>query len=554
MAIVEPLHPAATSPSLRAQPRDVGALALGLVSAVLASGAWMLLALAPNFDNAWLQEAARRVFVHGRPFLTDALEVNPPIVVAVFAPSAWIEHATGWNGDRVFQVLGLLAGAAGALAMTPALAWVLEGRARAAVTSALAYAVLVFGATTLFGERDSLALVLSLPFLVWWCARLAGRPSRATAWSLLAAVVAAVGVLLKPTVALVPLVLVLAEARRRRSWRAAVDPHFVAMGATAGAYLLSIFTLMAGWLPVGRLGAEAYWAYAVPFARVLAAGAPDYLHALLPVALALAIPSAGAEGGNDRLRRFLVPLSLCAVAFQLSMILQGKAFVYHALPGRQLASIACAIALVGWLDSSSRRGPSIVLVALAMLGLLYAPLRGGLLVGWPVPQPTVAGLTTEATMATPLFRHLQRAGAYGPLVVLSTSLIPVWPSVAMVGAEWASRGPCDWLAPAVMQMEETGDAGRAAAAPLRKVAAGMLAEDLERWKPPVVVLRTDAPTSPRSPGNLVEFYAPDARVAAAWKDYRFEKGVENFDFWVRRGSVADHAGSLDVGDAPAEPR
>jgi hypothetical protein len=146
-----------------------------LTATVFALGAWMLLALAPNFDNAWLQEAARRVFVQGRPFWTDAFEVNPPLAVAAFAPSAWIELWTGWNADRVFQLLALGAGAAGALGSAAPLSWVLGSSRRGGATAALAYAVLVFGATTLFGERDSLALVLSLPFVVWWCARLAGR-------------------------------------------------------------------------------------------------------------------------------------------------------------------------------------------------------------------------------------------------------------------------------------------------------------------------------------------------------------------------------------------
>ena len=57
------------------------------------------------------------------------------------------------------------------------------------------------------------------------------------------------------------------------------------------------------------------------------------------------------------------------------------------------------------------------------------------------------------------------------------------------------------------------------------------------------------------PWDLVEFYAPDPRVAAAWAPYRFEKNVDEFAFYVRRGSAADHAGALDVdADAAGDPR
>jgi hypothetical protein len=348
-----------------------------------------------------------------------------------------------------------------------------------------------------------------------------------------------VGVLLKPTVALVPLVLLVAWALQRRSWRALLEPHFAGMLAAAFAYALSLVTVFEGWLAVGRVGAEAYWAYAVPWPRVLRAAAPDLLHALVPFALVAATTRDG------RLRGFLLPLAACAMAFQLSMLLQGKAFVYHALPGRQLASIACAIALAGWMGAGRRRAPSLFVIGLAMAGFLYGPFGGALLVGFPRPVSVVAGLGDAATRRTPLFRHLERAAAYGPLVVLSTSLLPAWPSVAMVGAEWASRGPCDWIAPAVLQLEEEGEGGRVRAAPLRELGARILAEDLERWKPPVVVLRSDAPTSPRSPGNLVAFYGDDARVAAQWKAYRFEKDDENWQYWVRLGSAADRPRALD---------
>lgn len=75
----------------------------------------------------------------------------------------------------------------------------LGGRGRAALASA----ILVFGTTTLFGERDSMAALLALPFVTRWCARLVGRPTTAKKGSLLAVFVAAVDVLLKPTVALV---------------------------------------------------------------------------------------------------------------------------------------------------------------------------------------------------------------------------------------------------------------------------------------------------------------------------------------------------------------
>ena len=71
----------------------------------------------------------------------------------------------------------------------------------------------------------------------------------------------------------------------------------------------------------------------------------------------------------------------------------------------------------------------------------------------------------------------------------------------------------------------------------------MIAEDLERWKPAVVAVRTERIDSPRSPGSLVEFYRGDARLAAAWTSYRLEKAEEGWDWYVRRGLGRRPAGS-----------
>ena len=82
-----------------------------------------------------------------------------------------------------------------------------------------------------------MALLLSLPFVI--VVRAGWRtPSVAVLWAslLAAAAVAATGVLLKPTVALVPALLLAASALQRRSCGALVEPHFVLMLAAAAAY------------------------------------------------------------------------------------------------------------------------------------------------------------------------------------------------------------------------------------------------------------------------------------------------------------------------------
>lgn len=515
-------------------------VALTYISLVFVGGTWMLLTLAPNFDNAWLQEAARRIFVQGGSFQRDALEVNPPLAIAIFAPSAWIEHWLGLNADRVYQIGFLAFGAWSAFFIRPILAWALGGELKGALAAGSSFAITVFGSTTLFGERDLMALLLSLPFIIWWCGKLAGKEDNPPLSTTLAfAAFAAIGFLLKPTTALVPASLLLAWVWQQRKLWALYQPHFMLMLAVAALYGISILTVFSDWIPVGQLGLRVYWAYTVPWSVVWQASTLEWLQLGALGLLILMLPA------DSRIRKFVVPLAICALMFQISMLLQKKAWVYHGVPGRQLAAIGLLLLVMVGPRPNLPRPFAVITLAIGWLGCVFAVAIGGQYVGFPDLNRPVAGLTTAQQMANDQSQRLKRAAAYGPFVVLSTSLIPPWPTASMVDGVWASRGPCDWIAPAVMQLRRGDEAQRIEAEKLYAIGAGYIADDIKRWQPAVVAVRDSVPRGLISPGNLIEFYDDDPRVADVWTDYRLEARKGDWAYFVRKGSKADFAGSLN---------
>lgn|GEM_PF-2018398 len=522
-----------------------------LIVPIYLAGAALLLALAPNFDNAWLQIAARRIFVEGGSFLTDAFEINPPMAVIAFAPSAWIAHWTGLDGDRVYQILSLTLATIGVLLTRPTFRWVLESDIKADLALALSLFVLIFGATTMFGERDLMSLLLAWPFIVWWGGKLAGWPGATlSTLSIILAVFAAIGFLLKPTMAFVPGLMLLVWVVQKRDWRAAFEPHFMVMLAIAFTYGASIFLFFSSWLPVGDIGLSVYWAFNTSWSNVIASAFPEaILLAAASILIALLKPT-------DRLKPFATVLVCAGLGFLISLIVQQKGWEYHDIAIRQLDAIVLGVLLISGRFLVATTLVRVLALIAMTIGVLYAPLVAGGLIGWPNTGRGVAGMFTKDLVTSEFGQLMQRSANYGPVMVLATSLIPHFPTISVVKGEWASRAPFDPIAPAAARLLAKTGEERAEGQRLHRLGATMLAEDLDRYKPAIIILHKTKPTAFETPSNIIAFYLSNPHVAARWKNYT--KRFEN-DKWLiysRIGSKADIDGAFDLSrpiQSPAKP-
>lgn len=315
---------------------------------------WALQMLRPITDDVgWLLDAGSRWF-HGQRLYVDIMEVNPPLVfydMAVLSAGTWTKPA-------------YLAGVCVAIFISSL--WCGDRRWTA-------FAALTLPALVPFGQRDHLALIAALPFLV----------SERRKWPM--GVWLFAGTALKPHLLLIPLL----AAVWRREWRDEALWTLLGLVLAYGAFILAVHPAYVR--DIVPLAVATYHGLGAPF--------PAWFHLAFIAAIAAM-----------NLRSPLIGALIGALA---SYFLQGKFWYYQLIPA---VGVAIYIAL------ATPRLKLLNTVCAAALALASVP-------ALVRPKPLIDPIPAGASRVLFLTASLQRAY---PLVlgrrVENTSPYPsLWP-------------------------------------------------------------------------------------------------------------------------------
>lgn len=343
------------------------------------------------WDIGWLIEASRR-WLNGAVLYRDLIEVNPPLIFyETVALSGGLPTQSAYIGGVCVAIF------VGGL-------WVLRLRGPWVALSAIA-AMIVAGSHD-FGQRDHLALIFGLPFV------LRGGVSSAEGaglgfWSFL-------GFGLKPYLLLIPAAEAVARAWLTRSIRILWSAPYMALFALCCFYLAAAvilhplyFTRM---IPLGHF---VYWAYDTPLTPDLA-----ILSGVIVLVCAAALLSQHRE---------LVPLTAASLASLASFYIQARYWTYHFVPA---LGFCLTLALI-----EARRER--LFAALAALLILGQVLRG---ISPRVETPIPGGVQSVA--------------------VLSSQVGAAYPTVLERGITNDTRYPALWIIPGAWSI--ANDPGRSA--------------------------------------------------------------------------------------------
>ncbi len=391
-------------------------------------------------DVAWLLYVAHR-WLHGKQLYVDLVEVNPPLIVWIYAVPVWLADLFGVRLRMIAEPFFALA----MLASAWSCAVLLHGRhplftRRAPVFGVLGTVLLALPGVE-FGQREHLLSAAVLPYLclyaVEWDARgrdtvVINRPS-----ALISAIVGAVaglGCALKPTyaVAFFTLELVGVWLGGRLFRAASVSGGTAALLYATGVLLFCpAFLEKAVPLALALYGATDTPCWMMLFAgRVVLAGevAAVLLFVLWPPPPGLA-------------RTALATLLLFAVGAFVAYVLQGKNWFYHQLP----ATVVIVFALLLWSATRLRdalRERRFVPGAPALLAcsaiLLFA--QSGVTRVRPWIETAVnPDFSTEVRLEQ-MLRH-EHARSY---IAFSEWIALGFPVVNTTGVRWASRFDSMW--------------------------------------------------------------------------------------------------------------
>lgn len=502
---------------------SVGAIPLRLLPAgvlllLLVSMAQSPLRLAP--DAGLYVEAGQLLLAGKRPYV-DFVEVNPPLIIYVNALPAAVALACGVHPVVAFNAFVLLLIAYSTWATRRQLARMREAQAfdlspDLVAAAWAAYSLWLWLTAPFeindFGQREHLFVLTWVPYFLVRCA-----PRRTSRGARLAAVacgfVAGVGCCLKPHLLAVALSVEAALALARRSLRSAIAPESLALAAAAALYALHFALLphevreafFGRWLP---FAARYYSAYALSYAYQVD---PRLLVVTAAGIAAIALSRWSPLRHTPRSALY-AGLGVFAVGGVAAYYVQGKGFPYHQIPavagGVLLAALGVSDALTAlalWLMANRRRW-------LAAAPLLVAAPAWLLLAR---SAPVVAGHRDDGNRFLAGFQKTidTYADADEPVVILSTSAWPEYPTMAQLDRLQGTRYLSLVYLALAMAARADGDEGRSEALLL-----GELAEDLRQNRPPVVIVWNPSCRT-CAQGRLVGELMANQEMAAALAGY-----------------------------------
>lgn len=441
-----------------------------LVALVMACGVAAAFLYTFNHNASYLLHAAGQL-LRGATLYVDVPEINPPLIVWLNLPIAWLAQQSGLHDALVFRIavlaLGLLSVAWSSRLLRGQLA---PGQWWSWLAVGMFAALLVPGYE--FGEREHLVLLCVLPYLAEAARRCDARPLGPATQAGVAAL-AILGLALKPHFLVVPLLVESYAIWRLRK----LSIGCVVAAALLLAYLAAAWLFAPHYLEMVRLLAGGYWGYARGWSSFLTV--PYFLASAILVLLACLVrPRAG---------RLPVVLGLAIAGFALAAIVQQKAWSYHWVAVLSLAWMLFGQAAATATAHRSAHGmplaPLIVCSGAAVLALLA--LASARVDGHKVnPHPAELG---------PLIREL----GGGPVLVFSTFQVS-FPLVTEPGIGTSSRFPTMSI---VHAMEKGGN--RAAVAWIHR----SFAEDFRRAPPRLLLLETGADGRPVV--DFIEYFKQD---------------------------------------------
>jgi hypothetical protein len=524
----------ATFAALRSRADTPSVIAILVLLAVLTLVLATAIGSPQKDDVAWLLYVARK-WLGGQRLYEDLVEVNPPLIVWIYAvPAAlasWLDVAPKTVSAPFFAAI--------LLACAWCTASLLHGRApifarRLPAFGAIGTVLLLLPGVE-FGQREHLLVAAMLPYLALFARDMGGDPAR-PATSILVGVLAGLGCALKPSYAITFVALeLLGRFRGGRMFRLPA----VAAAAALGLYGVGVLVFC-----------PAFLEDAVPLALALYGGTDSSGWRLLTesramwggvaVALLLCAVARRTLPNENLLRHLLLSLTAFALAAAISYMLQGKDWFYHSLP----ATAATVLALLLWAVAVLPRLPRPTLsvgwvrravpTALALLALAeFGTSSAGRLQTWI--EAAVEPELSTAVRLERLVRH-EKAKTY---IAFSEWIALGFPVVNETGVTWASRFDSMWALKGELWRARR-DGGAPAEWPIRR----WVARDFVANCPDLAVVDT------REGINYVAVLsASDPAFAEAWSRYR---QIASFD--GLRVLKRDEAGCVPPGKRRSQPR
>jgi hypothetical protein len=510
-------------------------LVAGLSAALLVLALIAELRRPINPDAAWLLYSAGRL-LRGEHLYSDILEINPPLIIWLNLPVAWLSQATGVSDGSVFRGAVLLLIAASCAAWVALLARLpggLDAPHRRVQLAAVAFVLLPL-VDGMFGQREHLLMALAFPLVALTALRIAGSEV-ARPVGFLVGLAAGLGFGLKPHYGAAWLLLVgyrwWAGSRSARR----VLPEDLAVLLVGILYPALVVLLTPDYFPFVAHVARDYMSYgAQPLWIILVQDSPAlwfYLAIVAWLILDRSAPRSPVTGS----------LAALGLGTLVAIAAQHKGWSYHYLP-----LTGCALLLaVGtmWplepVPAESQSFPAARWSIRWLYGASLALFVGAM--GSQVIQRAFGPLEPREQRQIAMRRSLEQQTGAHSILVLSSSLRDGFPLVNDSRLRWNGGYPNVWV-PLVYYRSNKGPSSQIhlrspdAMSAGERAAFDRVVQDVVDGRPDILVVESPELNARRMefPGgfDFLRYFSQDPRCAAALAQYSRDTVVDSM--WVFR--------------------
>ena len=506
---------------------------------LLVTAALLVVAIAAEFRARIIPDTGVLLYVgaqvlDGARLYVDVIDINPPLIIWMNAAVVWAARTVTIDPIVTYRIAVVLA-AVLSLVLGARILGAGRGQTDAVLLAATCFALIVLPRQD-FGEREHLALIGTMPYLLLAVRRLDGA-------SLPGWMGGAAGLLAGIGIAIKPHFILLMGAREGLLWarggRRRPSPETAVAMATGSLYLLAaallhpeFFTLL-GWLAAPY---ATFMRNSIPVTALLGDGAAFTLGALI-IGAALWKPLGRPAD--------VAVLASAGAAFYLAAVLQQKGWRYHFYPGIALGWMVLVVVAVRaleirlggagkWLAASAALGA----VALATVG------AGGAIAQFANPRDPRYDADPDIARLIPFVR--EHAGE-GTLFVLSSNPGSAFPLVNYTGVRWGTRFPHLWPLiaaydsalrdPRPLTLAATG-----AEPQLARRVRDMTVEDMLRTPPALILVLRPAPDEPgwyARRFDYLEFFQLDPRFMELMNGYERLGAIGKYDAYLPRRVSSD---------------
>ncbi len=517
------------------------ATSLSAIVLCLLCGAYIQNEVLLGSDVGWFIRSIRLMF-DGQRFGVEIFEPNLPVAWYLCMPAAWLVEYCGLTEVSAIRLwVWIIAAFSLLLAHACIIRSTYRGWQLLAELSAAAVAACVLVGPS-FGQREHLALLLSLPYLfvlrLWYI----GVPAE-SGYAIAAGVLAGLAFSIKPYFLMIPIAVEFSMfVFWRQHWKL-IRPETIAIVIAGSISVIGSLALAPDYLKhVVPVVHATYWAYDNPLRQLLA----DY-----PVTVGVFLAWLAALLSDIRGARSSMIWIAVFSAWTASYFLQRKGFDYHGYPVLTCAfvlSIGLLASLAGKLRRIWRARSPQERVSWERLSLM------GAVAMLLVASPTLASDTriwfrgsqenwqfSRSTFRKEVIDYLASAAVIRgkSVFVFSTNPSPAFPTLNYLGAEWVGPDMCQFLLPAWLRKNEArDDQHRQAIDKAMTIQRQHVRQALLEGQPDVILVnRGSRSGSPQGTGSTrVDYFAifgADPVVAAVLDRYSKVGEIRSVQVYVR---------------------